>query len=288
MQNWYAELQTEREVRAMKSWVKAWLGAGVGCLACGVVLTGIGVASGGNKYVKAADLNKMDGAAKKEDNEALLSKTKIDNFDSVDISMTDMNLQVICSDDQSCYISYQASNQKEEPISYQVEDNKLAIQENRNAGKSYYHVDIGFLSEFFNREALTTDENVVTLYVPEGQKWKTAAIKMDMGNILLNDCKIENGTIQTDSGDMFFKNCDFENLKVDKDMGDLYFIGKEDVMRTWNIQVDTNMGNVKVDDVLNGKMMEDEDDYNLSYTQKGKGGKLVIQTDSGDVSLKCR
>ena len=102
----------------MKSWVKAWLGAGVGCLACGVVLTGIGVASGGNKYVKAADLNKMDGAAKKEDNEALLSKTKIDNFDSVDISMTDMNLQVICSDDQSCYISYQASNQKEEPISY--------------------------------------------------------------------------------------------------------------------------------------------------------------------------
>ena len=49
----------------MKSWVKAWLGAGVGCLACGVVLTGIGVASGGTKYVKAADLNKMDGAAKK-------------------------------------------------------------------------------------------------------------------------------------------------------------------------------------------------------------------------------
>lgn len=272
----------------MKSWVKAWLGAGVGCLVCGVVLTGIGVASGGNKYVKAADLNKMDGAAKKEDNEALLSKTKIDNFDSVDISMTDMNLQVICSDDQSCYISYQASNQKEEPISYQVEDNKLTIQENRNDGKSYYHVDIGFLSEFFNREALNTDENVVTLYVPEGQKWKTAAIKMDMGNILLNDCEIKNGTIQTDSGDMFFKNCDFENLKVDTDMGNLYFIGKEDVMRTWNIQVDTNMGNVKVDDVLNGKMMEDEDDYNLSYTQKGKGGKLVIQTDSGDVSLKCR
>ena len=272
----------------MKSWVKAWLGAGVGCLACGVVLIGIGVASGGNKYVKAADLNKMDGAAKKEDNEALLSKTKIDNFDSVDISMTDMNLQVICSDDRSCYISYQASNQKEEPISYQVEDNKLAIQENRNAGKSYYHVDIGFLSEFFNREALTTDENVVTLYVPEGQKWKTAAIKMAMGNILLNDCEIKNGTIQTDSGDMFFKNCDFGNLKVDTDMGNLYFIGKEDVMRTWNIQVDTDMGNVKVDDVLNGKMMEDEDDYNLSYTQKGKGGKLVIQTDSGDVSLKCR
>ena len=37
-----------------------------------------------------------------------------------------------------------------------------------------------------------------------------------------------------------------------------------------------------------GKVKEDEDDCDLSYTQKGKGGKLVIQTDSGDVSLDCR
>ena len=44
----------------MKSWVKAWLVAGVGCCVCGAILTGIGVASGGGKYVKAADLNKME------------------------------------------------------------------------------------------------------------------------------------------------------------------------------------------------------------------------------------
>lgn len=57
--------QKEREVRAMKKWTKAWLAAGVGCCVCGAVLMGIGVASGGSKYVKSADLNKMDGAAKK-------------------------------------------------------------------------------------------------------------------------------------------------------------------------------------------------------------------------------
>lgn len=49
----------------MKRWAKAWLVAGVGCCVCGAVLTGIGVASGGSKYVKSADLNQMDGAAKK-------------------------------------------------------------------------------------------------------------------------------------------------------------------------------------------------------------------------------
>ena len=178
----------------------------------------------------------------------VLEKTKLDDFDSADISMTDMNLQVVSSDDQYCYISYQASDQDKEPISYQVKDGKLRIRENDKDGKTYYHVDIGFLSGLLGEGTLTTDENVVTLYVPEGQKWKLADIKSDISNILLNGCEIENGTIQTDSGDVFFKNCDFDNLKVKTDMGDLCFIGKEDVMRTWNIQVNTDMGDINVDE----------------------------------------
>ena len=249
----------------MKRWAKAWLAVGVGCCVCGAALTGIGVASGGSKYVKSADLNKMDGAAKKSDNEMVIEKTKLDDFDS-----------------------YRASDQKKDPISYQVKDGKLRIQENNNDGKTYYHVDIGFLSGLLGEGTLTTDENVVTIYVPEGQKWKLADIKSDMSNILLNGCEIENGAVQTDSGDVFFKNCDFNNLKVKTDMGDLCFIGKEDVMRTWNIQVNTDMGDINVDDALTGKMVEDQDDCDISYTQKGTGGNLVIQTDSGNIRLKCR
>ena len=272
----------------MKRWVKAWLAAGVGCCVCGAVLLGIGAASGGSKYVKEADLNRLEGSAKRSDNEAVLEKTKLDDFDSVDISMSDMDLQVVSSDNQFCYISYQASDQKKEPISYQVRDGKLTIQENSNDGKSYYHVDIGFLSGLFGGNPFTTDENVVTLYVPEGQKWKTANIKSDLGNVLLNDCEIEKGNVQTDSGGIFFKNCDFDGLNVDTDMGELCFIGRESVMRTWNVQIDTDMGNINADDALSGKVVENEDDGDISYTQQGKGGNLMIRTESGDVSLKCR
>ncbi len=272
----------------MKSWVKAWLVAGVGCCVCGAVLTGIGAISGGSKYVKAADLNQMDGSAKKSDHEVVLEKTKLDDFDSMDISMTDMNLQVVRSDDDSCYISYQASDQTKDPIRYQVKDGKLTIQEKDNMGKFYYHVDIGFLSGLFGGGQFTTDENVVTLYVPEGQGWKTANIKTDTGNMLLNECKIEDGSVQSASGDLYFKNCDFADLKIDTDMGDIHFVGKEDVMGTWNVQIDTDMGDIDVDDALDGKVKEDEDDYDLSYMQAGKGGNLVIQTESGDISLECR
>ena len=37
-----------------------------------------------------------------------------------------------------------------------------------------------------------------------------------------------------------------------------------------------------------GKMVEDQDDCDISYTQKGTGGNLLIQTDSGSIRLKCR
>lgn len=63
--------------------------------------------------------------------------------------------------------SYRASDQKKDPISYQVKDGKLRIQENNNDGKTYYHVDIGFLSGLLGEGTLTTDENVVTIYVPK-------------------------------------------------------------------------------------------------------------------------
>ena len=75
----------------MKRWAKAWLAAGVGCCVCGAVLTGIGVASGGSKYVKSADLNKMDGAAKKSNNEMVddaLTGKKMEDQDDSDISYT--------------------------------------------------------------------------------------------------------------------------------------------------------------------------------------------------------
>ena len=75
----------------MKRWAKAWLAAGVGCCVCGAVLTGIGVASGGSKYVKSADLNQMDGAAQKSDNEMVddaLTGKKMEDQDDSDISYT--------------------------------------------------------------------------------------------------------------------------------------------------------------------------------------------------------
>ena len=57
-------------------------------------------------------------------------------------------------------------------------------------------VDIGFCRVFWVKEHLLQMKMWLTLYVPEGQKWKLADIKSDMSNILLNGCEIENGAFR--------------------------------------------------------------------------------------------
>ena len=52
--------------------------------------------------------------------------------------------------------------------------------------------------------------------------------------------------------------------------------------------MNTDMGDINVDDALTGKMVEDQDDCDNSYTHKGTGGNLAILTDSGNIRLKCR
>lgn len=273
----------------MKKWAKVWLIAGVGCCICGAAMTGIGAVSGGSKYVKAADLNRLDGNARKADHDTYLEKTKIDDFDAVDIRLGSMDLQVEASGDDFCYIAYRAESVKgKNPVHYQVQDGTLKIEETDNEKNSYFHVDIGFLSELLGDGALATDENVITLYVPESKIWTKADITTDMGDVLLNGCQITMGSITSDSGDIYFKDCDFQKMQMVSDVGDVSIIGQKKAIRAWNIQINTDIGDVHVDNALGGRMMEDEDDMTSSYIKEGKGGSLQIQIDSGDVSLECR
>lgn len=275
----------------MKKWTKAWLAVGAGCCICGAVLTGIGILSGGRNYVSAADLNRMDGSAKKEDQETFLAKTKIDNFDSVNVQLTSMSLQVVASDDDSCYISYQAGSRKgDKPVNYQVKDNTLELKETDSDKTSYFHVDIGFLSSLLGDGQITSGvsyEDLVTLYIPEGKVWKQTDLTTETGDVLLNECQMENGTIETDSGDIYIKHCDFQNLAVNSDLGDVQIIDSDKKMKTWAIQADTDIGDLNIDNALDGKLLENDSDDTEVYLQEGIHGKLQIQTDSGDIRLKC-
>ena len=62
--------------------------AGIFC-AVGILFFGVGIVSGGRNYVKTADLNRISGTAMMDssDSHAILSKTKIDAFSSLNIDL---------------------------------------------------------------------------------------------------------------------------------------------------------------------------------------------------------
>lgn len=92
----------------MKKTNKRLLAAGGILCAVGVLFFGVGIASGGKKYVESADLNRISGTATMDssDSHAILSKTKIDAFSSVNVDLRNLDLDVKESDDKNFYISY--------------------------------------------------------------------------------------------------------------------------------------------------------------------------------------
>ena len=170
----------------------------------------------------AADLNQWKGSATKEDSTYGLEKTKIDDYSTLNVDLSSLNLQIVSSDDDSYYISYTTSDSKEkEPVSYDVKNKILTLKEDSDSN-SYTHIDIGFLTAFLSKDKdFTTDENVVTLYVPENAKFQNATLNSALGNILLNHVCFESGTVSSGDGDIFIKNSTLKEVAVSASLGDV-------------------------------------------------------------------
>lgn len=309
----------------MKRWIKNCLAAGAGCVVAGALLFAVGFLNGGKNYVLAADLNQWKGSATKEDSTYGLEKTKIDDYSTLNVDLSSLNLQIVSSDDDSYYISYTTSDSKEkEPVSYDVKNKILTLKEDSDSN-SYTHIDIGFLTAFLSKDKdFTTDENVVTLYVPENAKFQNATLNSDLGNILLNHVCFESGTVSSGDGDIFIKNstlkevavlaslgdvktydskiraCNFElsdgdfvakdseftgENSISSSLGDIDIEAKKEQLLALGFDASTSLGDIEVPDFLEGKLHEEDVDES-SYQRSGKDGNLKLQADDGDIVIK--
>lgn len=309
----------------MKIWIKNCLATGAGCVVAGALLFAVGFLNGGKNYVLAADLNQWKGSATKEDSTYGLEKTKIDDYSTLNVDLSSLNLQIVSSDDDSYYISYTTSDSKEkEPVSYDVKNKILTLKEDSDSN-SYTHIDIGFLTAFLSKDKdFTTDENVVTLYVPENAKFQNATLNSALGNILLNHVCFESGTVSSGDGDIFIKNstlkevavsaslgdvktydskiraCNFElsdgdfvakdseftgENSISSSLGDIDIEAKKEQLLALGFDASTSLGDIEVPDFLEGKLHEEDVDES-SYQRSGKDGNLKLQADDGDIVIK--
>ena len=245
----------------MKKITKTLLGIGGALCLIGVLLFGIGFASGGTKYVHATDLNSMNAQEnnKTPANRFNLKKTEIPDFTSLDINLKDFDLNIKESPNEKSYIEYaQATKDKKDPLSYSVENGTLTLKEAGNTGSSYYiHVDISFLQAALSSKNMSdykneasSYENYVTLYIPKDKLVSSAKIYLGYGDFYVKNAVFDTADIKLDDGDF-----DADTFTVNN--GNLTFsYGDCDLEKAFlgNVSLTSKDGDLTVDELtLSGK-----------------------------------
>ncbi len=311
----------------MKTWLKTALISGVLCCAVGAVLTAAGMLTGGKQYVQAADINTLRGDARKADSDSLavLNKQKISGVQALDLALDTLDLKIVPSDDDCCYLSYRiAATGGEAPLTYTVQDGTLHLKEN-DAVQPQVHIDVDFLTDFLTLGRLPEDDDTQTviLSVPKSQL-KQLRIHVSYGNISMRGISAARGSIRCDNGDISLKNCRLSQLTLNNDYGDIdlerctldtaavqlsnggfdaqetAFSGENSITSSYGdvsvsdtlanlqaltIQASTAYGEISVPDGLRAQIRQTTDDELTDYCHSGTGGSLRVQADNGDIEL---
>ena len=100
----------------MTKFIKGALITGILCIVFGMGIFFAGKVMGGGRYVKNMDFSSMlttDSKNLKEEY-ATLEKTKIDDFDKINIKTNTIDIKIAQSDDKNCYIAYNLKKEKGE------------------------------------------------------------------------------------------------------------------------------------------------------------------------------
>ena len=311
----------------MKTWLKTALISGVLCCAVGAVLAAAGMLTGGKQYVQAADINTLRGDARKADSDSLavLDKQKISGVQALNLSLDNLDLKIVPSDDDCCYLSYRiAANKGEKPLTYTVQNGTLHLKEN-DAVQPQVHIDVDFLTDFLTLGRLPEDDDTQTviLSVPKSQL-KQLDIRSSYGDISMRGISAARGSIRCDNGDISLKNCQLSQFTLNNDYGDIdlerctldtaavqlsnggfdaqetAFSGENSITSSYGdisvsdtlanlqaltIQASTAYGEISVPDELRAQIRQTTDDDLTDYCHSGTGGSLRVQADNGDIEL---
>lgn len=311
----------------MKTWLKTALISGVLCCAVGAVLAAAGMLTGGKQYVQAADINTLRGDARKADSDSLavLDKQKISGVQALNLSLDNLDLKIVPSDDDCCYLSYRiAATGGEAPLTYTVQNGTLHLKEN-DAVQPQVHIDVDFLTDFLTLGRLPEDDDTQTviLSVPKSQLKQLdirssygdismrgisaarGSIRCDNGDISLNNCQLSQFTLNNDYGDIDLERCTLDTAAVQLSNGEFdaqetAFSGENSITSSYGdvsvsdtlanlqaltIQASTAYGEISVPDELRAQIRQTTDDELTDYCHSGTGGSLRVQADNGDIEL---
>lgn len=223
----------------MKKLTRILLCAGGILSLAGVCLAGIGIASGGSKYVSAADLNKMEGAPEGAADVFEKEKIRLDDINSLNVRFDNIDFTVRESDDENYYLSYRLQGKNgENPLLYEVKDRELKLEEKKEG--RFISVDISFLNLLLNEESVLDRGNEVVLYVPKHHNFTRSSIEVQNGDLKLEalnsrnvgininygvadlkGCRLSGETISISNGELCAESTELSGLEVSLAYGDI-------------------------------------------------------------------
>lgn len=298
----------------MNKFTRHTLLAAAGLCVAGGILFAIGTALGGMHFLATADLSTI-GSPDSSRKLYEMDKTKLDDFSRLEADITYMDISILPSEDDSCYLSYKITGSSaENPFQYSIQNGTLTLKEDHSAESQFFvGIDYNFLARLFTGHIVTdTPDNAfdsMTLYLPEDKYLDYTSISNGDGDISLHGLQTEHLTLESSYGDVAVNHCslgtvsfqssdgDFtsENTAYTGDCsfhlsyGDVTFQLNDSQKETLSLNFKTDYGDISIAEGLpNSAYTQYEDEDAKSYQKTGTAdtGKLSVYCADGDISIK--
>lgn len=265
----------------MKKFINISLIAGILCLFFGTGLFFVGGAMGGGKVVKKLDFSSMLTTDSKnlEKEYAVLEKTKIDDFDKINVKLNTIDFKIVKSDDKNCYIAYNLKKEKGEVTAeYEVSDGEFKLRQKSN--HVTVNMDLSGIEALISGTKDYTQRNQFILYLPEAKQISSAELDMADGDISVDGLRSDRIDISVDAGDIKLLDTESKEIKIASSDGDMAV--KDSKLNT--VTINDSYGDIKFEDtdIDSGKISTNDGDISVKNTNL-KG--INITDNYGDI--KC-
>lgn len=229
---------------------------GACCIVSGILVTGVGIAAGGWPGVAVTNRGLHTSSSNHNREPYVLEKTKLDEFDNINLDVMYADVDIIPSDD--FYLEYRLDGSQRTP-EFNTDDKTLTLKEKPNNNGKIMFFNFGDFT--WGDDHYENEKYYVKLYLPADKVYDEVKIYSDSGDVSAATLEAEDISLEVDYGDI-----DAEAIK-----------GK-----TLSISMDS--GNFKVKEVKADELSL-TNEYGPTKIHTLDAGTAKIDLDSGDASV---
>ena len=251
------------------------------CIIGGILVTA-GIAGNGLNDLADATQN-TSGTLNGTSKEYRMDKTRLEDITNIQVELSNMSFQILPSDDDFCYLSYQTTGGKKNPVSYEVKDGTLSLKENDRNISFSSGIDYGSLTDMLLGKKSDSDsyDYLAVLYLPKETILKSADIHLDYGDVIIRGLTADSFDVSLNCGDLNIRELNADSFDVSLNCGDLNI--RELNADAFDASLDYGDATLKDCHLNNGTLKMSDGDTSVTGTLFT--GKNIIESSYGDVSV---